>query len=206
MFGVEPLARIVRHDARIEVKVPATQGRKAYSYFREGGEGEKKSSAMNHKKTAPSGMTAPVSEPKKVEKNNTARNAAIGAGVAGLGAAAAISITPKKGRKEDLSKYISESEPAIWTQALDNNADDSISVGGKEITDAKRRQGLVSAIYGSKAKTKKIKDLEKDGIGIRESKEYFVLELMRNATDNAGRERPWLWLARSPRKTRHANR
>ena len=36
MFGVEPLARIVRNDARIEVKVPASQGRKAYSYYREG--------------------------------------------------------------------------------------------------------------------------------------------------------------------------
>ena len=49
MFGVEPLARIVRHDARIEVKVPAAQGRKAYSYFREGGEGEKKSSGVGKK-------------------------------------------------------------------------------------------------------------------------------------------------------------
>ena len=49
MFGVEPLARIVRHDARIEVKVPAAKGKKAYSYFREGGEGEKKSSGVGKK-------------------------------------------------------------------------------------------------------------------------------------------------------------
>ena len=120
MFGIEPLARIVRHDARIEVKVPATQGRKAYSYFREGGEGEKKPSgvgkkvaliggglalaglgaaaiAMSRKKAEAGSMAAPVSEPKKVEKNNTARNAAIGVGVAGLGAAAAKIATSKKG-------------------------------------------------------------------------------------------------------------
>ena len=49
MFGIEPLARIVRHDARIEVKVPAAKGKKAYSYFREGGEGEKKSSGVGKK-------------------------------------------------------------------------------------------------------------------------------------------------------------
>lgn len=49
MFGIEPLARIVRQDARIEVKVPAKQGRKAYSYFREGGESEKKSSGVGKK-------------------------------------------------------------------------------------------------------------------------------------------------------------
>ena len=85
MFGIEPLARIVRHDARIEVKVPAAKGKKAYSYFREGGEGEKKSSgvgkkaaliggglalaglgaaaiAMSRKKTETGGVVAPVSE------------------------------------------------------------------------------------------------------------------------------------------------
>lgn len=123
MFGVEPLARIVRHDARIEVKVPATKGKKAYSYFREGGKGEKKSSsvgrkaafvggglalaglgaaaiAMNRKKTETGGVAAPISEPKKVE-NNTARNVAIGVGAAGLGATAAKIAISKKKEVED---------------------------------------------------------------------------------------------------------
>ena len=39
MYAIAALSKIVRKDARIEVKVPAAQGRKAYSYFREGGEG-----------------------------------------------------------------------------------------------------------------------------------------------------------------------
>ena len=118
MFGIEPLARIVRHDARIEVKVPAAKGKKAYSYFREGGEGEKKSSgvgkkvaliggglalaglsaaaiAMSRKKAEASGMAAPVSETKKPE-NNTVRNVAIGVGAVGLGAGAAKVIKDKK--------------------------------------------------------------------------------------------------------------
>ena len=122
MFGVAPLARIVRNDARIEVKVPAAQGRKAYSYFREGGEGEKKPSgvgkkvaliggglalaglgaaaiAMNRKKTETGGVAAPISEPKKGE-NNTARNVAIGAGVAGLGVAATKIATSKRKEAE----------------------------------------------------------------------------------------------------------
>lgn len=112
MFGIEPLARIVRHDARIEVKVPAAKGKKAYSYFREGGEGEKKSSgvgkkvalvggglalaglgaaaiAMSRKKPSEqvAASSAKVSEPEK-KTNNTVRNVAIGVGTAGLGAAA----------------------------------------------------------------------------------------------------------------------
>lgn len=120
MFGVEALARIVRHDARIEVKVPAARGKKAYSYFREGGEGEKKSSgvgkkvaviggglalaglgaaaiAMSRKKTEVGGMATPVSEPKKAE-NNTARNVAIGAGVTGLGAVGVVAYKRKAGQ------------------------------------------------------------------------------------------------------------
>lgn len=40
MYAIAALSKIVRKDARIEVKVPATQGRKAYSYFREGAEHE----------------------------------------------------------------------------------------------------------------------------------------------------------------------
>ena len=42
MYAITALSRIVRKDARIEVKVPAAQGRKAYSYFREGSEEETK--------------------------------------------------------------------------------------------------------------------------------------------------------------------
>ena len=40
MYAIAALSKIVRKDARIEVKVPAVQGRKAYSYFREGSEEE----------------------------------------------------------------------------------------------------------------------------------------------------------------------
>lgn len=36
MYAIAALARIVRKDAQIEVKVPAANGRKAYSYLREG--------------------------------------------------------------------------------------------------------------------------------------------------------------------------
>ena len=143
MFGVAPLARIVRNDARIEVKVPAAQGRKAYSYFREGGEGEKKPSgvgkkvaliggglalaglgaaaiAMNRKKTETGGVAAPISEPKKGE-NNTARNVAIGAGVAGLGVAATKIATSKK-KEAEKPEDAEEQEPDGKAESLEDIA------------------------------------------------------------------------------------
>lgn len=52
MYAIAALSRIVHHDARIEVKVPASQGRKAYSYFREGAEGEQGSSRRSSRKIA----------------------------------------------------------------------------------------------------------------------------------------------------------
>lgn len=52
MYAIAALSKIVRKDARIEVKVPAAQGRKAYSYFREGGEGEEGSPRRSSRKIA----------------------------------------------------------------------------------------------------------------------------------------------------------
>lgn len=52
MYAIAALSKIVRNDARIEVKVPATQGRKAYSYFREGVEEEKGSPRKSSRKIA----------------------------------------------------------------------------------------------------------------------------------------------------------
>lgn len=52
MYAIAALSKIVRNDARIEVKVPAAQGRKAYSYFREGGEGEEGSPLRSSRKIA----------------------------------------------------------------------------------------------------------------------------------------------------------
>ena len=85
MFGIEPLARIVRHDARIEVKVPAAKGKKAYSYFREGGEGEKKSSGVGKKAAliggglalAGLGAAAIAMSRKKTEKGGSAAKTAV---------------------------------------------------------------------------------------------------------------------------------
>ena len=142
MFGIEPLARIVRHDARIEVKVPAAKGKKAYSYFREGGEGEKKSSgvgkkvalvggglalaglgaaaiAMGRKKTGTGGVATSVVGSKKTE-NNTARNAAIGVGAVGLDAGAKIATSKKEAEPEKLLKK--EPEPVQEVPVTKKNA------------------------------------------------------------------------------------
>lgn len=166
MFGVEPLARIVRQDARIEVKVPATQGRKAYSYFREGGEGEKKSSgmgkklaliggglalaglgaaalAMSRKKTETGGGSTPVSEPKKAETNNTARNAAIATGIAGLGAAAKVAAS-KKNESDIEQEKKPESEPSASTEKED--------IPEKKVSVTKESAGAIALLPPAKEK------------------------------------------------------
>ena len=156
MFGIEPLARIVRHDARIEVKVPAAKGKKAYSYFREGGEDKKKSSgvgkkaaliggglalaglgaaaiAMNRKKPSEQVTASPakVSEPEK-KTNNTARNVAIGVGAAGLGAAAVRTTTQEKERGASKSQDTKTETGGVAVPASEPKAARVVVERGKE--------------------------------------------------------------------------
>ena len=222
MFGADALSRIVRLDTKIEVKVPAKQGRKAYSYFREGAEDEKKSSgrgkkialiggglvlaglgaaaiAMNSKKTEANSVTIPPAENKRFQPSDRRRNAAIAAGVGAVATSIAlgVKVAAKTKSQPDLSKYVSESSHAVWTQALDNRSDDSISIGGEEVTDTDKRQAVVSSILGLGKKSKQ-KKIEMNDFSVRESDGYLVLEAFRDKVDVLGRIAPIVLAAKKP--------
>ncbi len=118
MYAIAALTKIIRSDARKEVKVPATQGRKAYSYFREGAEGEAGSSRRPSRKVVAgvggaitaaglAGLAAIAMRRSESNRRGLQSPAFVPPKIEGVQEAIAEKLSPQETRKIPVGRYLS---------------------------------------------------------------------------------------------------